>query len=231
MNGTHLFPKYWIGGSLGSYRACDSTYEYYDWDALPTIDVERLDGSFRWLQCQPHPIEFDERYANSWANGALDSWRRLEDKRKTNLQFLARSSDIRVPQEFIAFMCDTQLVTRVRSPTDCYFHHVEELVPNPLQHGGYFVHFMSDSQNCFEWYLHVARDRKPYVVASSEMLDELEACDATWHNDSNQIVTCGETFESFIYRLWIENEIWYRLVDDHPPLTEEMEDYLFQLKQ
>ena len=37
---------------------------------------------------------------------------------------------------------------------------------------------------------------------------------------------CAASFSDFIYRLWIENEIWFRLQLESRPLTEEQERYV-----
>jgi hypothetical protein len=164
-------------------------------------------------------MEYDKRFAASWADN-VTWWATEAERTRSELIESAKTVGVCIPDEFLAFILDPTLVTMLRSPTDCYFHLSPHLVPCSGSASGYFVHFLSDSQNCYEWYMFLARDEGYLVVASDDVLS-----DATHPAGPRQrIVCCALSFESFVYRLWIEN--WYRLVLKDQPLTSEMCNYL-----
>src|SRR5262249_52563725 len=138
----------------------------------------------------------------------------------------AKTVGVCIPDEFLAFILDPTLVTMLRSPTDCYFHLSPHLVPCSGSASGYFVHFLSDSQNCYEWYMFLGIDGGHLVVASDDVLSDPAHPAGLWEDTRRRIVCCAPSFESFVYRLWIENECWYRLVQKDQPLTSEMCNYL-----
>ena len=86
------------------------------------------------------------------------------------------------------------------------------------------MHFLSDSQSCAHWYLHVLTNGD-HVVLESENLYGLQIENSQWiENPACRLervdlkgldfAYCAPTFSEFLYRFWIENEIWYALLDD-----------------
>lgn len=220
------FPPLWIGGDLGEYRACDHTHCRFVYASLPRLPTYQFDGSFSWLRQHRSPLEYDERFLKFWGGkSGIESWK--DDARTVQpaLTIAAEECGAVLTECFVAFLFDVNLVTMLRSPTDCYFHLPKTLIPNPGNQGGHFVHFFSDSQGCYEWYLFLNPDGTHCVVASDD-LSNPDLPDAFWDNQQEQIVFCASSFESFIYRMWIENEAWFRLVNQDQPLTEEMVQYL-----
>ncbi|MGE5194159.1 MAG: Uma2 family endonuclease [Deltaproteobacteria bacterium] len=61
-----------------------------------------------------------------------------------------------------------------------------------------------------------------------EVISQTPHCPSRFflENDHGEIVDCTTTFEAFISRLWIENEIWFRLAEHDRPLTGEMTEHL-----
>lgn len=219
------FPHIWIGGDLEEYRLCDSTYEGYELATLPPLKNVEFTGDFRWLLNEQSPLDFDQRYHQSWSDyDNFEKWKANASKSKTLLLAESTKLGVQIPDVFFAFMDNTDLVARLWSPTDCYFEYPRTLIPYPASHGGYFVHFYSDSQYCCLWYLYIDPMQRCVVVASDDLSEP--HTDDFWHNEHGHIVLCAPSFESFIYRLWIENEIWYRLVREDQPLTPEMIEYL-----
>lgn len=220
------YPPLWIGGDLGEYRLCDSTYCRFDYKSLPRLPNYQFDGSFSWLRMHRSPLEYDKRFLGGWGgNTGIESWKECAQKIRPELTIAAQELGIAVPECFLAFLFDVSLVTMLRSPTDCYFHLPNALIPNLSQQGGYFIHFLSDSHNCYEWYLFLDPNGGHCVVASGDLSDP-DLPDSFWDNQRHQIVFCASSFESFIYRLWIENEIWFRLENQDQQLTDEMFRYL-----
>lgn len=221
----HPFPAIWIGGDLGEYRPCDSTYAGYEFASLPPLPHEQFHGNFQWLISQPSPFTFDERFVEFWNNyDSVHRWKKELLDCELALQNDCSKHGVQIPQAFFTFMNEIDLVTRIRSPTDCFFEYPRNVIACPAQYGGYFVHFYSDSQDCFRWYLYIDQHQN-CIVTASDNLDEPHSIDF-WDDPGYRLTQCATSFESFIYRLWIETEIWHRLVDHQPPLTSEMVKYL-----
>jgi hypothetical protein len=219
------FPLIWIGSDLGHHRPRESTYSRIDHDTLPRLPLFLLDGSFDWLRREPSPMTFDNRFA-AWAEPGIPSWKEGIANALGTLASEAANCTVTIPESFYSFLRDDDLVTRVRSPTDCEFLAPDKVIRNRGPAGGHFVHFMSDSQNCYEWCLYIDSKSRHCVVASFENLADPALPAPFWENLRDEIVVCEATFESFILRLWMENEIWFRLVERDQPLTQEMTEYL-----
>ncbi|MEX1232340.1 MAG: hypothetical protein WEB58_18995 [Planctomycetaceae bacterium] len=220
------FPPIWVGSDLSDYRTADGTYDRYPLSSLPPTPDDEFNGDFQWLLSQPSPMDYDRRFQEFWTNyDALEKWKAEAPDRKSSLLCEAVDRNIKIPDAFFNFMDDIDLVARLRSPTDCYFDYPATVIPYPTAHCGHFIHFWSDSQHCCMWYLYIDPQQNCVVVASGAFLEEPHD-DAFWQNEREQIVYCAPSFESFIWRLWIENEIWFRLVERDQPLTSEMKQYL-----
>ena len=69
------------------------------------------------------------------------------------------------------------------------------------------------------WLLYVGDDGSQAVVATTDPLgftpdeDAPASVAGPWIPDTNSTVVVAETFEEFLYRFWIENEIWFALAD------------------
>lgn len=113
-----------------------------------------------------------------------------------------------MPEAFLKFVRSPDLQERVRSCTDCFLDACPELVPSPLG-GGYLVRFLADSQGCVFWYLYFTSDGRDHAVVSSVGFYGSEAERWEEEADSGDISFSEESFESFICRFWLENEIWF----------------------
>jgi hypothetical protein len=220
------FPPVWIGFGLGHYRLCHQTYCRYDHQKLPPLPQYLFDGSLNWLLCHPSRLTFDSRFAEGWGGLALAAYNERAERAQPELLRMARDCGLPLPDLFLRFLFDGDLVTRFRSPTDCYFRLPIRLTHNPGPLGGHFIHFLSDSQNCYEWYLFMDPSGNHCVVASYADLASERLPENFWANNQGEITFCAAPFEAFLFRLWIENEIWFRLVEKDQPLTSEMEMYL-----
>jgi hypothetical protein len=106
-------------------------------------------------------------------------------------------------------MATPALQERIRSNTDCYLDLCSESVGSPLG-DGHLVRFLADSQGCLFWYLYLTPDGSDHAVVSSPDFYGTE--DEQWQEgppDPGEIVFCAESFEAFLCRFWLENEIWY----------------------
>jgi len=131
------------------------TYGSFPVVELPEIPIE-LDDDCRWL----------ERYGVPQSNG-LDRYEHELDP--TFVQELASEANIRLPNSFRRFMISQDLQSRVRSATDCYLDPGERVVRTIGSLQGHLIYFLSDSQSCAHWYLHIMPDGGAAVLSSPHL--------------------------------------------------------------
>ena len=209
-------PRAWVHIQLPGHRAAPqhATYETSSYDDLPPIPIE-LDDDCRWLI--QHGTEHD---------GALDEYER--DLQPANVEKLAAERNLELPRSFRRFMTSPELQSRVRSCTDCYLDPGERTVEVTGPVAGHLMHFLSDSQSCAHWYLHLAGGGQEVVLTSPDLycyrIDDPEWEDyptcslETVDLRQQEFVYCAPRFSEFLYRFWIENEIWFALQYDRRPL-------------
>jgi hypothetical protein len=208
------FPCHWWGISLeavglGEVRPDVGTYGRYDFERLPPLPFP-LTGDFGWLAAAPaHRHSIGKKYAAETAEG---------------MKLLRASSEglgLRLPDAFTKFMETPALQDRIRSNTDCYLDLCPEPICSPLG-GGWLIHFLADSQGCLFWYLYLTEGGSDHAVVSSPDYistelewsedDETDSEDEEWEEeepDAAAIRFCAESFEAFLCRFWLENEIWF----------------------
>jgi hypothetical protein len=142
-----------------------------------------------------------------------------------------------LPRSFVAFIESKDARARIRSCTDCYLDLADRVVP--VQGGGTLIHFLSDSQWVLHWLLYVGPAGSEAVVVTDRPLG------FDWAGDEEEPVrlfdpasvragVCAETFSEFLYRFWIENEIWFSLASPNgelQPLSSEAQDYVEHYEQ
>jgi hypothetical protein len=137
---------------------------------------------------------------------------------------IGRQKDVRLPPSFLQFMTSPVLQSRVRSCTACYLDPGERVVPTVGAITGSLLHFLSDSQSCAHWYVHILPDGR-HCVLESEDLYGYQVENSQWIENPScrlqrvdlsalDLAYCAPSFSEFLYRFWIENEIWYSLLDD-----------------
>lgn len=226
-----MFPESWFSVELKGYRNHPEPYRTYSpflFRALPPLPYGSFDGSFSWLP-RTREVVPTGKCQFEWAYPAV-------------LKRIAKESEdlqITIPEAFTTFMASVDLPNRIRSATDCAFDLAERLVHVPWE-GGYFLRFLADSQGCLFWYLFLRQGGGHCVVVTSsyyggdptadrEFMEEHLGPD--WNREdppkeSDRIWFCAPSFESFIYRFWIENEIWYALSETGGPADDEQQRYL-----
>lgn len=208
------FPSGWWSVDLEGYREVDGTYGTFPHDSLPPLPIDLFGKDFQWLRKQRRDRDRSESVRK---HRQLD---RLADE--------ATELGLTLPREFRVFMGDRTLRRRIRSCTDCYFNWPRHIVESPAGEGGYLVRFYSDSQDCLHWYLYLTCQQSPCVVVSGGFFGGYAevAEDFDFDDPSDEFWFCAPTFEAFVYRYWIEDEIWFALSDEHRPLTSQEEAYL-----
>ena len=214
-------PRGWWGIDLPGYREAEAfaTYERFDF-VLPPVGRE-LDDDLDWLR-QEAPVP-----ASLAGNASSPDPFRSADERE--LIELLDGRPLPLPPAFRAFVADPDLRTRVRSCTACYLDLGEVVVP---AFGGALLHFLSDQQWVLHWLLYVGEDGSEAVVSTDVPYGFADAPEpAAGTNEAEGMIVCAESFSEFLYRFWIENEIWFALADldgdtDATSLTVEQRRYV-----
>jgi hypothetical protein len=206
------FPTAWPFAQLKGYRdhPQPATYSWFSYAALPRLPEELLRGDFGWLATQPNRWNPGNCQLATWEQDREDLLHRATEK----FAALRRSADekgVAIPPEFFRFMEDPDLIHRIRSATDCYFEPSQRLAESPREDGGYFIHFLSDQQGCLFWNLYLSAKHGHCVVASEQYFGDDKFDDEDDEESVDGLHFCAPLFEAFIYRFWLENEIWYSI--------------------
>jgi hypothetical protein len=214
----------WVSWGLGTIRPCAHTYEEYSYEELPPIPAP--DPKFRFLPP-------DERGES--ADG-LTGWQAEKQRKLANLLQEAQGLGLTIPDSFLSFMgstrCDT--MSEFDLGPGCWFNLSNRLVRLPGFEDGYLIGFLRDQQDCVVWCLALTSDGQNCIVAVKDdavmtlAIGDIDALlgnlveedgtpapveDENGHGADNaetvgrNTFICAESFESFIYRFWIENEI------------------------
>lgn len=192
-----------------------ATYVRYTVDELPPMPVDA--ASLEWLR---HAARHPEDYmASAFEHAARDiSTKSVADL----LGGLAA-----VPHDLAQFLGGDGLRDRLRSATDCYFDLGDSVV---AVDGGHLLHLISDSQWVFHWLLYLGDNGSSAVVGTSFPagfdLDPDEA--VAWQHEDCGYVLVAESFAEFIWRWWMDNEIFYRAVVEKAGLSAEERTYVEQ---
>jgi hypothetical protein len=206
-------PRIWLNVELPGMQAGPehSTYVGRRLEDLPPVPIE-LDDEFDWLRLHGAP------HAQSGLDQPDEFVRPLPS---TAVCDLAAQIGVKLPSDFVRFMTSTELQSFVRSCTACYLDPGERAVETIGAIPGFLFHFLSDSQSCAHWYLHVipsgqsvvleSDDLYGYRIENSDWMDNpacrLERIDVA----GLDFRVCASSFSEFLFRFWIENEIWYGL--------------------
>jgi uncharacterized protein (TIGR02996 family) len=203
-------PAAWWGQNLPN-RPGEGTYTQYSAKDLPGLPFDDFDGTYRWLREAPEsrgsPADICD--PAPWAE-LLSA---LEER------------GFAVPPALRALMTSEALQGAIPSSTANYFISAapdrQEIDPDALQdleEGVAFLPFYSDQQCCVRWGVWLERDGGRYAPVISAGLDwgDEEEDEQAVEEDSGPTY-CGfefaaPTVESFIYRTWIENRIWFATV-------------------
>lgn len=227
-------PRGWPSIELAGYRehpADFATYSMFEYERLPPVE-RRLDDRLSWLMAQP-PVE------HSLAGGHIYEGDPVRPATGAELDALIDGIAVRLPAAFETFVRMSEPRSRVRSCTACYL----DLGDFPVAVGGegWLIHFMSDQQWISHWLLYVDQHGNesvvstypPYGFALGASEDEPEwafdfdpATSNEFKPGASESVLCADSFSEFLYRFWIENEIWYALSEPPFELTPEQRRYV-----
>jgi len=208
-----MLPQRWVHIQLPGYRQLPEhhTYESSRVADLPPIPIA-LDEECEWLRS----------HGQVHVQGGLNQYER--DLEPSFVEQLAQGAKVELPKGFRLFMTDQDLQSRVRSVTDCYLDPGERVVETIGSIPGHLIHFLSDSQSCAHWYMHILPNRDSAVLESPDLYC-LQIENSDWIENpscraeridlgSLDFAYCAPSFSDFLYRFWIENEIWSALRND-----------------
>ena len=193
-----------------------ATYSLFSYDELPPIDL-RIEDDFAWLVVQ-------SAKEHSLSGNFYPHDKKPDLSKITEFQ---KNLKLDLPEEFVLFMKNVDLHTKVRSCTDCYLELPDFAVKTYGIEDGSLVHFLSDSQYVLHWFLYqnlvgeccVLVSENPYGIQGYDLPELINI-------DEESIWLCAPSFKEFIYRFWLENEIWFTLIDKDRPLTSTELSYL-----
>lgn len=206
------------------------TYGSYDQDLpfLPSNVI--LDESLNWLKQEGKE---DEEYLNEYGrNEQTEEW----NQQLENIIKEANRLNLNLPKSYILLMQNDKLRNYFRSPTACFFCIDGGIVPIQDRPKEYLLRFYEDSQGCCFWFLYFDIEGDCKVVTSDfyyplnynlkEHYDIFESINGEPVNSSWDNVFISENnFEFFLYRLWIEAEIWFYEYEEIP-FTKTQQQYI-----
>ena len=130
------------------------------------------------------------------------------------------------PEDFQRFL-RLGLRDRLRSATDCYFDLGDLSVEVD---GGRLLHLVSDSQWAFHWLLFLADDGGQAVVGTAHPAGfRLDPEEATYRREEGyRYYLVADTFSEFLWRWFMDNDIFYTTSVESRPLTAEQQAYVAQ---
>ena len=163
---------------------------------LPPFNTSRLGSNLAWLHEEPvrKRNEHTEQSADEMADWAvlIDSFKR---------------DSIRFPETFEMLMVDTKLQSFLPSSTDDYFltpGRASQLITQ-LNDGSQYLPFYADSQWAVVYGLRLGPSDERYTPVLTGHPDYDD--EGTIHGASFRVM--ASSLESFVYKMWIENHIWY----------------------
>lgn len=228
------FPFGWYSFGLGPYRPCDATYCLFSYESLPPLDNSLFQGTLHWLP----PLADDKNQRG------IDHYHSESDLQRIIVS--AQQLSVSLPKAFLHLIASAELMERIPSCTDCYFTLSEKMVACPGSEEGYIVRFLNARQGQAAWYLYLTPQGNHCILAGFPLLDLLHDSESPKYIEKRiteeersmaftgkGAYVCALSFEEFLYRFWLENILWYKIVwyEGQKPLTSEEQHYLSFLKK
>lgn len=127
---------------------------------------------------------------------------------------------LRLPPSWLTLLRSPQIIQRLPDPVRSYFL-AGRIQPCPQSANGFVLRFMGDPQTSCAFYLYLTPSGEEAVLFAEEKLDKLfDAKLVQIYGGPEQIVegflktvvVCFPSFKEFLYRHWIENRIYFKLV-------------------
>jgi hypothetical protein len=221
MHPTAALPRAWWFPNLRGYRSeANGTYARFPLDEQPRVAVS---DDLSWLEDRPR---------TDLGIDTGDEGQQVRPLTTADLDALA--GHLPLPASLRLFAARPDLQPRVPSVTACYLDLGDLLVPTTVD-GGHLLHVLSDQQWVCHWLLYTDADRNEAVVVSGEPIGF--RLDKEWEDPPPEVIpmdgsydleVAADSFVEFLYRFWIENELWLAL-EHGGPLSPALADYASQL--
>ncbi len=180
----------WIGFDIPKCRPCGGTYHCYDGTTLPPLE-ETFPNQFAWIQDMGSAQTDPFNISNTLSQPVLQH----------------------CPADFVTFMKTEDWLNKTSSPTACYFVLEETRLGQ-----GALVEFYRDQQSCCHWYLWIdlsSQTTQPAPILTS--WDDGETLSFMEETELYENLHVAEaSLERFLYRLYLENELWFELNNMKP---------------
>jgi hypothetical protein len=212
----------WWSFSLPGYREHPdpTTYNLFSYERLPRLKGPRY-ASWDWLASQPSQDEWSLA-GNAYPEGApVDP---------PQLRALLAQIPFEIPAAFVSFLETPSLHTRVRSCTACRLELSDFPVYTSAPPRGVIIQFLVDQQGVLRWYLFADSFGNQAVLCSGEIFgfvyepEEEPLTEIDLFKEDFRL--CAASFQEFIYRFWLENEVWFSLNEGQEPTNPEQIGYL-----
>lgn len=203
----------WYTSGLPGAECQHQTYCLRSIDRLPPIHVD-LAGDLSWLPKVPRPL--------GWSISS-------SDEPSGDRRFLARTraETIDLPASFVALLASPRRLWSLRSMTGCWWSLDGDSLQRLPTSDLLAIRFLTDQQGALYWYLLLDGTPDPPVVVSHQDFSDPE----TWEpSPIDHVYHCAPSFEAFVYRFWIENEIGFR-THEKEALTPEQLEYLDEARR
>jgi hypothetical protein len=220
-------PFTWIGTSIPGIRKSAETYCEVQLLHLPTV---KAPNNLNWLQpLHPKISEAMEPYRPAIAE------RNGYDRRANALLAQAEVIGLILPEPFKELVQSRELQDRFPSATACYFDLPDLIKPSPFESKSHIVRFLNDQQTCVNWYISIPVQGQPIVLGSYSLEDAVFLEELNLTNGQAAALAFGQTrivahtLAEFLFRYWIENCIYFKLVH-RLDLTSVETDYIEQIR-
>jgi len=225
--------KMWIGSNLTGIREVAelSTFNLFQFEDLPPIKKE-LTNDFIWLK----PVIKSGKLRHQ--EFKISEEMRATDLGKGNdysesiikLEKQLREFGIELPQEIITFFSTPDINGRIRSTTDNFYELGDFIDVIRADQHYYMLHFYSDSQYCFLWYICFREDGSHFIIATPKLYGHKDD-----NFDYNEMLSdyspsigyfCANSFKEFIYHYNLEQRIWLKTNWYEEEFAEDEQEYV-----
>lgn len=199
-----------------------SRENYSGYEPLPSLPPSIiLNRSFDWLIQEGEAKGKKQKKKNKKYSLSPQAEKKFQESLKKIIR-KAKKMHLVLPASFLTFIKDPALryyFLLLTAPDDFYTLD-DGIVPLQDRPGEYLIKFYSDSQSCFFCFLHFSINGSYRVVISEHFFNPgyslesynedlgLEQDDEKITSSAKIINVLEDDFETFLYRTWIENEIW-----------------------
>ncbi len=204
-----VLPRIWRFLDIDGYRVHSDQafgmYKPFDLDRQPPAP-DGLTGRFEWLSQCSAPEE--------WAITQDDDGDHTRVQRPEALAEIAGSRE--VDPAFRFFIEHPELQRKVRSVSGCYLD-LADVGVSIGDADGLLCHFLSDQQWVRHWLVwcgpgprqgSVVTTSKPYGFGSEDWHEPEPA--SISNIGATDLEVCADSFEEFLFRFWVENELWHK---------------------